>query len=112
MVSRLKLNKWVNNYVLLQQVKTEQDYTARSKVSGVVELKNKRKISIFYKNAAKVCSCGHMLSVSALSRELLHHVQGSTACALNGIFRVHKTESYSKIALTKSSSNKKSSKTS
>lgn len=100
MVSRLKLNKWVNNYILLQQVKTEQDYTAQSKVSGVVELKNKRKISIFYKNAAKVCSCGHMLP---------HHVQGSAAFALNGIFHVHKTESYSKTALTKSSSNKKKS---
>lgn len=70
MVSRLKWNKWTNNYIILQQ-----DCTVLSKVPNVVELKKKKKISIFYKNAAKVCSCSHMLSVSALSREPLHHVQ-------------------------------------
>lgn len=61
MVSRLKWNKWINNYILLHQDKTEQDCTAQSKVPHVVELKKKRKISNFYKNAAKGCSCGHML---------------------------------------------------
>lgn len=72
MVSRLKWNKWINNYILLQQ-----DCTVQSKVSYVSELKKKRKISIFYKYAAKVCSCGHMLSDSALSRELLRRVQSA-----------------------------------
>lgn len=78
MVSRLEWNKWINNHILLQQDKIEQDCTAQSKVPNVVELKKENSAS-FTKRQLR--SHGHMLPVSALSRELLHHVQVCGVCS-------------------------------